>query len=185
MNAIEISKAVKGATKKWEKQRKAEERAVSSAHRRSEAWQRPARVSQIDAAAEIIPGAYKKVSANGTLVVNARQLMYGCRGYIQERIGKPLKKKWDKYFTQRLLPDFMRANPELTRDWDIVFDSRGSLIEPHTKREVPLIRDPRRPQVPLRNRPPHARDLSTVDAVPRSGLPHGRPDEPLRRDPLH
>jgi hypothetical protein len=36
------------------------------------------------------------------------------------------------------LPDFIEQNPDLTRDWDVVFDARGSFFEPHTDREVSL-----------------------------------------------
>src|SRR5262249_17485084 len=35
-------------------------------------------------------------------------------------------------FTQRLLPDFMNENPQRTKDWDVVYDARGRLTEPHT-----------------------------------------------------
>jgi hypothetical protein len=38
----------------------------------------------------------------------------------------------DKYFTQTLLPDFIQAHPGETVDWDVVFDARGHLSEPHT-----------------------------------------------------
>ena len=62
-------------------------------------------------------------------------MMYAARGKIQERTGKSLD---DQYFTQTLLPDFMAENPSTTADWKVVFDARGHLIEPHTKRCVPL-----------------------------------------------
>ena len=32
----------------------------------------------------------------------------------------------------------MREEPELTKDWDVVFDARGHLREPHTGRIVPI-----------------------------------------------
>jgi hypothetical protein len=44
----------------------------------------------------------------------------------------------DRYFTQQLLPDYVREHPERTADWDIVYDARGHLWEPHTGREVNL-----------------------------------------------
>jgi hypothetical protein len=61
--------------------------------------------------------------------------MYAARGYIQQRTGKKLD---DRYFCQTILPDFVAANPERTASWDIVWDARGNLIEPHTNRQVPL-----------------------------------------------
>jgi hypothetical protein len=36
--------------------------------------------------------AYNKVSDNGRLPANARQIMYAARPYIQEKTGKPLKR---------------------------------------------------------------------------------------------
>jgi hypothetical protein len=62
--------------------------------------------------------------------------MYAARTRILEMTGKPSLD--DKYFTQTLLPDFMKQHPELTADWDVVFDARGHLIEPHTGRRVAL-----------------------------------------------
>src|SRR5262249_7371170 len=41
-------------------------------------------------------------------------------------------------FTQKMLPTFMAENPELTSSWDVVFDNRGQLTEPHTGRRVDL-----------------------------------------------
>ena len=86
-----------------------------------------------EAAYDVMAAAYLKASANNTLPAKARQVMYAARGKIQERTGKSLD---DRYFTQTLLPDFMAENPELTADWKVVFDARGHLIEPHTKRSA-------------------------------------------------
>ena len=58
--------------------------------------------------------AYNKVSDNGALPANARQIMYVARPYIQEKTRKPLK---DSYFTQTLLPNYvMEHNLALERD---------------------------------------------------------------------
>src|SRR5439155_12075014 len=40
--------------------------------------------------------------------------------------------KQDSQFTQGYLPDFIAAHPELTKDWDVVYDDRGHFTEPHT-----------------------------------------------------
>jgi hypothetical protein len=61
--------------------------------------------------------------------------MYAGRGKIQEMTGENLN---DKYFTQTLLPDYLNNYPEKTKTWDVVFDARGHLQEPHTGKEVPL-----------------------------------------------
>src|SRR5208337_1609111 len=64
------------------------------------------------AAARVMEKAYMKASANGTLPANARQVMYAARGEIQALTGKPLN---DQYFTQTLLPNYIKEN-ELS--WD-------------------------------------------------------------------
>jgi hypothetical protein len=89
-----------------------------------------------DAAWAVMEEAYLKTSNGGTLPANARQIMYAARTRILEMTGKPSLD--DKYFTQNLLPKFLKEHPELMEDWDVVFDARGHLIEPHTGRRVAL-----------------------------------------------
>jgi hypothetical protein len=43
-----------------------------------------------------------------------------------------------KYITQTLLPNFETEHPELTQGWDVTYDARGNLIEPHTGVQVGL-----------------------------------------------
>jgi hypothetical protein len=76
--------------------------------------------------------AYLKASANGTLPANARQIMYAARPLIQQQTEKKLD---DQYFTQTLLPDYMR---EYSVPWNVVFDDRGHFHEPHTDRSIGL-----------------------------------------------
>jgi hypothetical protein len=96
----------------------------------------PASMSIKDAAYSVMEDAYLKASGNGTLPANARQIMYAARGKILELTG--LKKFNDAYFTQVLLPDYVTDYADETEDWDVVYDSRGALTEPHTGRRVPL-----------------------------------------------
>ncbi len=37
-----------------------------------------------------------------------------------------------------MLPNYIIEHPEITANWDVVFDDRGSFIEPHTGKVVPL-----------------------------------------------
>jgi hypothetical protein len=124
--------AVTGVTKRWAKQRKAEEREASAARRRRSAFT-PARYTIKDAAAEVMREAYLKVSNNGRLPANARQIMYAARPHIQDATGKELK---DTYFTQVLLPDYIEDHG--LHDWKVVFDARGHFSEPHTGHDVDL-----------------------------------------------
>jgi hypothetical protein len=63
--------------------------------------------------------------------------MYAVRPPVPELTGGKCWKD-SQYFTQTLLPDFMRDHPELTADWDVVFDDRGHLSEPHTGHRIGL-----------------------------------------------
>ena len=83
-----------------------------------------------EAAWQVMPDAYRIASTGGTLPANARQIMYAARPAILELTGKT--KLDDRYFTQALLPDYIEEHPEITANWDVVFDDRGSFIEPHT-----------------------------------------------------
>ena len=76
-----------------------------------------------------------RASSNNSLPANARQVMYQARSLIQDLTEKPLK---DNYFTQTLLPDFIKAHPGLTANWDVVYDARGHLEEPHTGKRIDL-----------------------------------------------
>lgn len=80
--------------------------------------------------------AYALVSDDGALPVYARQMMYACRPHILEMTDRDSID--DQYFTQTLLPDFSAENPELTRGWEVTYDARGHINEPHSKRVIPL-----------------------------------------------
>jgi DNA topoisomerase VI subunit B len=126
-----ILDTVESVTRKWARQRKAEERAQRQAINRRSAFT-VRRTTIKDAAAEILPEAYRKVSSDGRWPAEARQMMYASRPYIQKVTGKPLR---DDYFIQQVLAPYVDQNHP---DWDIVYEARGALHEPHTGRSVPL-----------------------------------------------
>jgi hypothetical protein len=112
-------------------------KATSAAYR---AMVRPPRQMSIkDAAWLVMADAYREVADNRggrPLPANARQIMYKARPKILALTGgRPFT---DHYFTQVLLPDFIAEHPELCAAWDVVYDARGNLIEPHTGYIVPL-----------------------------------------------
>ena len=135
MKAKSIIDAVEAVTAKYAKQRKLEERHARAVHNRQQALRRTRVASIKDIAWEVMEQAYLKASAGGRLPALARQIMYAARPFIQERTARNLD---DKYFTQTLLPDYIEAHPEKCARWNVVYDARGRLYEPHTKREVPL-----------------------------------------------
>ena len=131
-----LAAAVQKTTKEWAAIKKREERDRRSADRAREKYfsGHSLRTTIKDAAYAEIPEAYLK-AGGGRYQVNARQLMYAARPAIQDATGQALN---DAYFTQTLLPDYIRDHPEETADWDVVYDARGHLLEPHTETRVNL-----------------------------------------------
>jgi hypothetical protein len=89
---------------------------------------------------QYIPDAYMAASANNTLPANARQVMYAARKLVLNALeaeGIEAAIWTDKTFTTQILPDFVRSH-EVANDWDVVYDARGHLTEPHTRLRVPL-----------------------------------------------
>ena len=87
------------------------------------------------AAFQCMEAAYLKASSSGTYPALARQIYYAARPDILELTGKD--RLSSNYFTQILLPDYLKAHPEAAA-WNIAFDARGHLLEPHTGQSVPL-----------------------------------------------
>jgi hypothetical protein len=131
-----IEKAVERVTRAWAKQRRAEERDASARARRWDALARSRKIEIKEAATMVMKEAYLHASANGALPAHARQVMYAARPRILELTGNEILK--DTYFTQTLLPDYIRDHPEECQDWNVVYDARGNFIEPHTRLKVPL-----------------------------------------------
>jgi hypothetical protein len=144
MKGAILLKAVEAVTGDWRKQRKREERGrpeVKSRRRRVMRcdYEYSMRVTIKEAAWECMEAAYMKASAGGTLPAASRQIMYAARPAILEnahdRYGEAYELRSD-YFTQTLLPDYMAEHD--CSGWDVVFDARGHLTEPHTNCVVPL-----------------------------------------------
>lgn len=130
-----LRKATVGVTNKWAKVRKAEERQSSRSSNRSY-YMYSDRIYIKEVAYKVMEQSYMKASDNGTLPANARQIMYAARPLI---LAEATSNKFDsKYFTQHLLPDYLEEHPSETASWDVVFDARGQLFEPHTKTDVRL-----------------------------------------------
>ena len=132
--AERLKDSVLNVTKDWAKQRKAEERHASALANRRDRLVRASDYYNFKSAAfEVMEKAYLAASANGTLPALARQIMYQARPFIQEKMGG--QQLSDQYFCQQLLPDYMEEHEV---DWDVGYDDRGHLIEPHTGRTIGL-----------------------------------------------
>ena len=130
MNIDTIVKATEKVTKKWHAQKKREERRRQESCNRSMYMSRSYRATLRDAAFKFMAQAYTKASGGGRLPALARQVMYAARPLVQAETGQRLG---DKYFTQDLLPEYMKLHPEKTAAWDVAYDARGTFIEPHAK----------------------------------------------------
>jgi hypothetical protein len=90
-----------------------------------------------DACYLVMTEAYLEASGNGRYPANARQVMYSARRRVLHMTGG----RWVKNsstFTQHYLPDYIDEHPSRTAGWDVVFDARGHISEPHTGRELGL-----------------------------------------------
>ena len=134
IKASDITALTMKVTKKWAKQIKREERNSRAAlNRRQNLYSD--RINQTDVLWKVIPKAYLKASSGGTLPAHARQIYYAAREEIRELTDRAVD---SKYFTQNLLPRYVKAHPDETRDWWVVYDPRGNFIEPHTDKRVPI-----------------------------------------------
>jgi hypothetical protein len=130
-----LAEGVLAVTKDWAAIKKKEDRDRRRAESTRERYWRghSSRVTAKDAAYKVMREAYEKASGSGRYPANARQIMYAARPAIQERTGQTLN---DVYFTQVLLPDYIREHPHETDGWDVVYDARGHLWEPHTGEQI-------------------------------------------------
>ncbi len=128
----------KGLTKNlanFTKQRKTEEKNAGAYRWRTSRMTEVRGKYQTEATDEVTAECYMKVSDNNTLPAYVRQIFYVAKPLIEQLTDRPLIYS---YFSQTLLPNFMKAHPKLTADWDVTYDDRGHFIEPHTKRVIGL-----------------------------------------------
>ncbi len=140
MNLSEmIVKGVTAASKDWTKvQAQKKKSDARGAREYDRMMRRRYRKPSIKAASlMVMEKAYLKASGGGKLPANARQIMYAARPLVlQSTSGKWYKDS--SSFIQDCLQEFMRDNPGTCRDWDVVFDARGHMAEPHTGRRIGL-----------------------------------------------
>jgi hypothetical protein len=99
-------------------------------------WEKQDEDRQLKAAAyKVIPQAYAAASDNGKLPAKVRQVYYQIRPLVMELTGGKTWKNSDT-FTQGVFFDYLRDHPRETVDWDVVFDARGHLTEPHVKKQI-------------------------------------------------
>jgi hypothetical protein len=134
---LEFTKAIRSVTKQFTAEKKKVRRQETLNRRQLEKLQMYSEpeMSVKEAAFQVMQQAYLEASTGGTLPANGRQIMYAMRPLIP----KLTDKKWknDSYL-ESLIPEFLENNPKLTADWDVVYDARGKLLEPHTDRRVDL-----------------------------------------------
>ena len=129
--ANDILDAVETATSKWTQQKKSEERHPGNIRYRYSRMTREPRTTQKAAAWEIMEEAYLAASSNGRLPAMARQIYYQARPKIMAMTEN--KELGYGYFSQVLLPDYI---DEKGVRWNVVYDARGHLQEPHTNRRI-------------------------------------------------
>jgi hypothetical protein len=129
--ADDIIDVVETATCKWTRQVKSEERHPGNIRYRTSRMTREPRTTQKEAAWEVLDAAYMAASGNGALPASARQIYYQARPKIMAMTGD--RELVYNYFSQTLLPDYIEEHGV---DWNVIFDSRGHFLEPHTNRRI-------------------------------------------------
>jgi hypothetical protein len=129
--ANDLLDAVETATSKWTRQKKSEERHPGMVRYRMSRMTREPRTSQKEAAWRVMEAAYMAASGNNTLPALARQIFYQARPKIMELTDD--KQLAYGYFSQTLLPDYIEKHSVA---WNVVYDARGHLEEPHTERRI-------------------------------------------------
>jgi hypothetical protein len=129
--ANDILDAVQTATTKWTRQKKSEERHPGMIRYRASRMTKEPRTTQKEAAWQIMNGAYMAASGNGRLPASARQIFYQARPKIMKLTDD--KELAYGYFSQTLLPDYIEEHDVV---WNVVYDARGHLEEPHTERNI-------------------------------------------------
>lgn len=132
----DIRSAIKSVGKDWKKAKRQADKEDKVQRRDLQRMRSysPPRTTIRSAAFRVMERAYMKASANDTLPANARQIMYAARPLVLDLTDGECWKN-SSYFTQKLLPDYMeRYDPP----WDVVYDARGKLVEPHTGERADL-----------------------------------------------
>lgn len=135
-----LAEALRIVTKRWKEAKRQADRADRVRQRDLEELRKTLKRRQWsvkEAAYQVMAAAYLKASADGRLPANARQIMYAARPLVLELTGGKCWKE-SSYFTQHLLPDYIDEHPADTAEWDVVYDARGHLAEPHTGERVDL-----------------------------------------------
>jgi DNA topoisomerase VI subunit B len=133
-----LTSCVENVTAGWKKLKKKSDRDDHVRERDLEALRKREKPMSIkEAAFQVMEQAYMDASGDGQYPAHGRQIMYSARPSVLELTGG---KFWanSAYFTQELLQAFMEENPELTAGWDVVFDARGHLTEPHSGVQIGL-----------------------------------------------
>jgi hypothetical protein len=131
--ANDMLDAVETATRKWTRQKKSEERHPGMVRYRASRMTREPRTSQKDAAWQVMEAACMAASTNNTLPAKVRQIFYQARPKIMALTDD--KELNYGYFSQTLVPDYIEEHPE-AQSWNVVYDARGHLQEPHTNRRI-------------------------------------------------
>jgi hypothetical protein len=122
-----IVSGVLEVTKRWTRQRKAEEKRTRSVGSRSYLWA-SSRTSLKEICHQLLPDAWAKASNNGELPTHWRQIFYVIRPLVAEHphADRPMT---DSHF-KNILEDYLEWNAP---GWDVLRGARGVFKEPHTR----------------------------------------------------
>jgi DNA topoisomerase VI subunit B len=136
-----LERCVRTATKKWTALKRQTDKNNRVSQRMMDHYRQQAKARQLtakDASYMVMKESYLVASGGGTLPAKARQIMYQARPRVIALTGKTQPWSNTDTFTQGYLVDYIEEHPDLTASWDVVFDARGHITEPHTGESVDL-----------------------------------------------
>ncbi len=134
----DLSSKIGIVAKEWIKIKKRTRREIKAYWKEKEAVKKEEKSQFIpitEAVPKVAESAYMEASYNNTLHADNRQVYYKARDEILRLTGRS---SLDQGYFSDLLKEFQRDNPELTSDWKILYNPRGTFIEPHTGEHVPI-----------------------------------------------
>jgi DNA topoisomerase VI subunit B len=132
--AVDLTRVIEKITEAWKRQREREQKTAKAELKRQDALERQQKLTVKESVYRHLPAVYAKWAGNIGAV--CRQLFYGLRPLVLADTGR--HELEGEYIQYGLIPDFIAEHPELCATWTVLYDDRGHLIEPHTRKSIGL-----------------------------------------------
>jgi hypothetical protein len=128
--AVDLRRVIEKITDAWKRQREREVKSAKAELKRQDALERQQKLTVKESVYRHLPAVYPKWAGNIGAV--CRQLFYGLRPLVLADTGR--QDIEGEYIQYVLIPDFIAEHPDLCSTWTVLYDDRGQLIEPHSRK---------------------------------------------------